>query len=46
MTLREIKAGQSACVLKVGGSGALRQHFLDMGIIPGTDVKVVLYEPF
>ena len=45
MTLREIKEGQSACVLTVGGSGALRQHFLDMGIIPGTDVKVVKYAP-
>ena len=45
MTLREIKEGQSARVLAVGGSGALRQHFLDMGIIPGTDVKVVKYAP-
>ena len=45
MTLREIKEGESARVLTVGGSGALRQHFLDMGIIPGTDVKVVKYAP-
>ena len=45
MTLKEIKAGQSACVLTVGGSGALRQHFLDMGIIPGTGIKVVKYAP-
>ena len=45
MTLREIKEGQSARVTAVGGSGALRQHFLDMGIIPGTDVKVVKYAP-
>ncbi len=45
MTLREIKEGQSACVLNVGGSGALRQHFLDMGIIPGTDIRVVKYAP-
>ena len=45
MTLREIKEGQSARVTTVGGSGALRQHFLDMGIIPGTDVKVVKYAP-
>ncbi len=45
MTLRELKEGQSARVLTVGGSGALRQHFLDMGIIPGTDVKVVKYAP-
>ena len=45
MTLREIKAGQSARVLTVGGNGALRQHFLDMGIIPGTDVRVVKCAP-
>ncbi len=45
MTLREIKEGQSARVLHVGGSGALRQHFLDMGIIPGTDIRVVKYAP-
>ena len=45
MTLREIKEGRSARVLNVGGSGALRQHFLDMGIIPGTDVRVVKYAP-
>ena len=45
MTLRDIREGQSARVLTVGGSGALRQHFLDMGIIPGTDVRVVKYAP-
>ena len=45
MTLREIGEGQSACVRTVGGSGALRQHFLDMGIIPGTELKVVKYAP-
>jgi len=45
MTLREIKEGESARVLTVGGSGALRQHFLDMGIIPGTDVRIVKYAP-
>ena len=45
MTLKDIKAGQSACVVAVGGSGALRQHFLDMGIIPGTDIKVIKYAP-
>ena len=45
MTLREIKMGQAACVLTVGGDGALRQHFLDMGIIPGTVVKVVKFAP-
>ncbi len=45
MTLKEIKEGRSARVLAVGGSGALRQHFLDMGIIPGTEVRVVKYAP-
>ncbi|MBR6049697.1 MAG: FeoA domain-containing protein, partial [Clostridia bacterium] len=45
MTLRELKEGESACVLTVGGSGALRQHFLDMGIIPGTDVTIVKFAP-
>ena len=45
MTLKDIKAGQSASVLEVGGEGALRQHFLDMGIIPGTDIKVIKYAP-
>ena len=45
MTLKEIQEGQSARVLAVGGSGALRQHFLDMGIIPGTDVTVEKYAP-
>ena len=45
MTLREIKEGQTARVLNVGGSGALRQHFLDMGIIPGTDIRVIKYAP-
>ena len=45
MTLKEIKEGQAARVLSVGGSGALRQHFLDMGIIPGTDIRIVKYAP-
>ena len=45
MTLKEIKAGQSARVCAVGGSGALRQHFLDMGILPGTEIKVIKYAP-
>ena len=45
MTLKEIREGQAARVLTVGGSGALRQHFLDMGIIPGTDVRVVKFAP-
>ena len=45
MTLKEVKAGQSARVSSVGGSGALRQHLLDMGIIPGTDIRVIKYAP-
>ena len=35
MTLNELEVGKTAVVTRVGGSGALRQHFLDMGILPG-----------
>ena len=35
MTLKELQIGKSAIVDAVGGAGALRQHFLDMGLIPG-----------
>ena len=35
MTLKELAVGRSAVVTNVGGEGALRQHFLDMGVIPG-----------
>jgi len=45
MTLKELEIGRSAVVTAVGGSGALRQHFLDMGVIPGTEVRVVKYAP-
>ena len=45
MTLRELKIGQSAVVESVGGSGSLRQHFLDMGVIPGAEVSVVRFAP-
>lgn len=45
MTLKDIKIGQSATVLNIGGDGALRQHFLDMGIIPGATVTIVKYAP-
>ncbi len=45
MTLRELKPGQQARISAVGGEGALRQHFLDMGVIPGTEVTVVKYAP-
>lgn len=42
MTLKELKIGQSALIKAVGGTGALRQHFLDMGVIPGAEVTVML----
>lgn len=45
MTLNDIKIGKSAVVTAVGGEGALRQHFLDMGVIPGAEVTVVKYAP-
>ncbi len=45
MTLKELAIGRPAVVRSVGGEGALRQHFLDMGIIPGTEVTVVKYAP-
>ncbi len=45
MTLKELKIGQSAVITSVGGEGALRQHFLDMGVIPGAEVTVVKYAP-
>ncbi len=45
MTLKELKIGQSAKVIHVGGTGALRQHFLDMGIIPGAVATLVKYAP-
>ena len=45
MTLKELKAGQSCIVENVGGEGALRQHFLDMGIIPGAEITIVKFAP-
>jgi ferrous iron transport protein B len=44
-TLRDLKEGQSAVVTAVGGSGELRQHFLDMGVIPDERVKFMKYAP-
>ena len=44
-TLKDIKIGRSAVVKKLYGEGALRQHFLDMGVIPGTEITVVKYAP-
>ena len=45
MTLKELRPGKSARIEEVGGEGALRQHFLDMGLIPGCDVTVVKLAP-
>ncbi len=45
MTLKELKIGQTAAVLSVGGEGALRQHFLDMGLVPGAEVCLIKYAP-
>ncbi len=45
MTLKELPIGESAVVTSVGGEGALRQHFLDMGLIPGAVVTMVKYAP-
>ncbi len=45
MTLDELPIGKTATVSVVGGSGELRQHFLDMGIIPTTDITMVKYAP-
>ena len=45
MTLKELEIGKSAVIRQVGGEGALRQHFLDMGMIPGAEVTVVKLAP-
>ena len=45
MTLNELKIGQTARIETVGGEGALRQHFLDMGMIPGAEVTLMKYAP-
>lgn len=45
MTIKDLKEGQSATICTVGGDGALRQHFLDMGVIPGIEVKLIKYAP-
>ncbi len=44
-TLKGVKAGETVRVEKISGEGSLRQHFLDMGIIPGTEITVVKYAP-
>ena len=45
MTLKDLKVGQSCKVEAVGGEGALRQHFLDMGVIPGAEITLVKLAP-
>ncbi len=45
MTLKDLGVGKSAEILTVGGEGALRQHFLDMGLIPGAEVTLVKFAP-
>ena len=45
MTLKDLSIGQTAIIEKVGGEGALRQHFLDMGVIPGAEVSFIKLAP-
>ena len=45
MTLRDLKIGENAKIKAVGGQGALRQHFLDMGVIPGAEIKLMKLAP-
>jgi ferrous iron transport protein B len=45
MTLKELPIGKKATIVSVGGEGALRQHFLDMGVIPGEDITMVKFAP-
>lgn len=45
MKLNELEVGKTAKVVKVGSSGAIRQHFLDMGIIPGTELTLEKFAP-
>lgn len=45
-TLKDTKIGESVVVKKLNGEGALRQHFLDMGVIPGTEIKVGCVLPY
>ena len=45
MTLKDLPIGKTATILKVGGEGVLRQHFLDMGVIPNAEVSMIKYAP-
>ena len=44
-TLRQLEPGERGRIISVGGEGSLRQHFLDMGVIPGEEITVVKYAP-
>ena len=45
MTLKDLAIGESALISKTGGNGELRQHFLDMGVIPGTEITKIKLAP-
>lgn len=45
MTLKDLEIGKTAKIISVGGEGSLRQHFLDMGVIPGAEVTLMKYAP-
>lgn len=45
MTLKDLELGASGVITEVGGEGSLRQHFLDMGVIPGAEVTLMKYAP-
>ena len=45
MTLKELELGKTGIIISVGGDGSLRQHFLDMGVIPGVKVTKTKYAP-
>lgn len=45
MTLKDLEIGQTAVIDEVGGKGVLRQHFLDMGVIPGTEITLEKFAP-
>ena len=45
MTLNDLNINDEATITGVGGEGALRQHFLDMGVIPGGRITLVKYAP-
>ena len=45
MELNKLKQGQTGIVQSVGGDGALRQHFLDMGLLPGAEITLIKFAP-